>query len=200
MFLEPAFNACEEPAAVREAALVEQLGQFVRAARGAFSANTERALRSDLAIYAGWCAERGERPLPATPATIAAFVDAQGGDARAGDGAPLRHQPRDRQPARIVPIEDDRFMPVLERPERLAANPSSALTIPAERIAPPSGRPRGGAAGIRLRANRRTRRKFFPVLPRLGTRDSDGGLRRRIRVSNSRHWKIQLAPGGRVPT
>ena len=43
------------------------------------------------------------------------------------------------QPARIVPIGDDRFMAVLERPERLAANPSSALTSPAERIAPPSG-------------------------------------------------------------
>ncbi len=77
MFLEPPFNACEEPAAVREPALEEQLGQFVRAARGAFSDSTERALRSDLAIYAEWCAERGERPLPATPETIAAFVDAK---------------------------------------------------------------------------------------------------------------------------
>ena len=77
MFLEPPFNACEEPAAVREPALAEQLGQFVRAARGAFSDSTERALRSDLAIYAEWCAERGERPLPARPETIAAFVDAK---------------------------------------------------------------------------------------------------------------------------
>ncbi len=77
MFLEPPFNACEEPAAVREPALEEQLGQFVRSARGAFSDSTERALRSDLAIYAEWCAERGERPLPATPETIAAFVDAK---------------------------------------------------------------------------------------------------------------------------
>ena len=77
MFLEPPFNACEEPAAGREAALEEQLGQFVRAAQGAFSASTERALRSDLAIYAEWCAERGERALPAKPETIAAFVDAK---------------------------------------------------------------------------------------------------------------------------
>ena len=77
MFLEPPFNACEEPVADREPALAEQLGQFVRAARGAFSNSTERALRSDLAIFAEWCAERGERPLPATPATIAAFVDAK---------------------------------------------------------------------------------------------------------------------------
>ena len=76
MFLEPPFNASEEPATDREAALAERLGQFVRAAQGAFSDSTERALRSDLAIYAGWCAERGERPLPAKPETVAAFVDA----------------------------------------------------------------------------------------------------------------------------
>ena len=77
MFLEPPFNASEEPVAGREAALAEQLGQFVRDARGAFSDSTERALKSDLAIYAGWCAERGERPLPARPETVAAFVDAK---------------------------------------------------------------------------------------------------------------------------
>ena len=76
MFLEPPFNASEAPERDREHALAEQLGQFVRAASGAFSRNTERALKSDLAIYADWCAERGERALPATPETIAAFVDA----------------------------------------------------------------------------------------------------------------------------
>ena len=75
MFLEPPFNTSEEPAADREPALAEQLGQFVRAASGAFSSNTERALKSDLAIYAEWCAERGERALPAKPETVAAFVD-----------------------------------------------------------------------------------------------------------------------------
>ena len=76
MSIEPPFNACEEPAADREAVLAERLGQFVQAARGAFSDSTERALRSDFAIYAGWCAEHGERALPATPETVAAFVDA----------------------------------------------------------------------------------------------------------------------------
>ena len=77
MFLELPFNASEEPEQDREPALEEQLGQFVRAARGVFSDNTERALRSDLAIYARWCAERGERPVPAKPETLAAFVDAK---------------------------------------------------------------------------------------------------------------------------
>ena len=47
-----------------------------KAARGALSANTERAVRSDLAIYAAWCAERGLAALPASAQTIAAFVDA----------------------------------------------------------------------------------------------------------------------------
>ena len=77
MFPEPPFNACEGPAADREPALAEQLGRFVRAARGAFSDSTERALRSDLAIFAEWCAERGERALPARPETVAAFIDAR---------------------------------------------------------------------------------------------------------------------------
>ena len=77
MFLEHPFNALEAPERNREPALAEQLGPFVRAASGAFSSNTERALRSDLAIYAAWCAERGERALPATPETVAAFVDAK---------------------------------------------------------------------------------------------------------------------------
>ena len=45
MFLEPPFNTCEEAVADREPALAEQLGQFVRAAQGAFSDSTKRALR-----------------------------------------------------------------------------------------------------------------------------------------------------------
>ena len=45
-------------------------------ARGALSANTERAVRSDLAIYAAWCAKGGVPALPASTETIAAFVDA----------------------------------------------------------------------------------------------------------------------------
>ena len=77
MYLEPPFYPCEEPGTERDPTLAEQLGQFVRAASGAFSSNTERALRSDLAIYTRWCAERGERALPATPETVAAFVDAK---------------------------------------------------------------------------------------------------------------------------
>ena len=46
-----------------------------KAARGARSTNTERAVRSDLAIYDAWCTEHCVPALPANPETIAAFVD-----------------------------------------------------------------------------------------------------------------------------
>ena len=75
MIPEPPFNDSETLARDPDCALAEQLERFVRAAGGAFSMSTERALRSDLAIYAEWCAERGERALPAEPGTVAAFVD-----------------------------------------------------------------------------------------------------------------------------
>ena len=56
--------------------VADRLGAFVRAARGAFSANTVRAVRADLAVWGAWCAERGLAALPAAPETVAAFVDA----------------------------------------------------------------------------------------------------------------------------
>ena len=43
---------------------------------GAFSPNTERAIRADLAVYAAWCRSRGLAALPAPPETVADFVDA----------------------------------------------------------------------------------------------------------------------------
>ena len=78
MYLEPPFDPCEEPGTEREPALAEAT-RTVRSGcpRCVLSSNTERALKSDLAIYAEWCAERGERALPATPDTVAAFVDAK---------------------------------------------------------------------------------------------------------------------------
>ena len=50
----------------------------VAAAKGAISANTERSLRSDLAAYAAWCGARGLAAVPASPGTVAAFVDEMG--------------------------------------------------------------------------------------------------------------------------
>ena len=75
MYLEPPFDPCERPEKERAPALAKRLQRFLQTTNGAFSINTERALKSDLAIYAEWCAERGERVLPARPETVAAFVD-----------------------------------------------------------------------------------------------------------------------------
>ena len=54
----------------------DPLAACAKAARGALSTNTERAMRSDLAIYAAWCEARAVRALPASAETLAAFVDA----------------------------------------------------------------------------------------------------------------------------
>ena len=43
--------------------------------RDALSANTERAVRSDLEIYCAWCTEHGVPALPGSAESIAAFVD-----------------------------------------------------------------------------------------------------------------------------
>ena len=60
-------------AAGDHAAVAVPLPEF---AGGAFTANTVRALRADLGIWAAWCAERAVAALPADTDTIAAFVDA----------------------------------------------------------------------------------------------------------------------------
>ena len=62
--------------AERGGAVEDLLGRYVQAAQGAFSANTERAVKADLGTYTAWCAGQGRSALPASPATIAAFVDA----------------------------------------------------------------------------------------------------------------------------
>ena len=59
-----------------EDAVAGLLGAWVQAAEGAFSANTGRALRSDLAIYGAWCAGQGLSALPARPETVSGFIDA----------------------------------------------------------------------------------------------------------------------------
>ena len=56
-------------------AIMAALTQHAHAARGAYAANTERALRADTAVFTDWCSASGLAPLPALPATVAAFVD-----------------------------------------------------------------------------------------------------------------------------
>jgi integrase len=61
------------------AVLDHRLGAYAEMSRGAYSANTLRAIRSDTSIFATWCAETGSAyGPPASPETVAAFVDAMG--------------------------------------------------------------------------------------------------------------------------
>lgn len=64
--------------ALPEAAILANLQQHAEAARGAFASSTERALRSDVAIFTGWCAAACHVALPASPETVAAFIDDMG--------------------------------------------------------------------------------------------------------------------------
>ncbi len=64
------------PDSAEDFAAADWIDGCVAAAKGAISENTERALRSDLGIYAAWCSACGLAALPASPTTVAAFVDA----------------------------------------------------------------------------------------------------------------------------
>ena len=53
----------------------DQMVACFEAARGAFSRNTERALRADMEIFAVWCRQHSLQALPASAATVVAFID-----------------------------------------------------------------------------------------------------------------------------
>ena len=60
------------------------LQRYAAEAQGAFAPNTVRALRADTAIFTAWCSHNGLQALPASPSTVARFVDAM----RAGGKRP----------------------------------------------------------------------------------------------------------------
>ena len=67
----------EPIAGVEQAAeAAHRLVAYFEAARGAFSYNTERALRADVEIFEFWCRQQGLEAVPAGPATVVAFIDA----------------------------------------------------------------------------------------------------------------------------
>ena len=49
----------------------ERVDEFLRRGR---AAATLQSYKSDWDLFLAWCLERGYRPLPATPATVAAFL------------------------------------------------------------------------------------------------------------------------------
>ncbi len=54
---------------------LDPVSQWLDATRGAISRNTERALRSDLAIWRSWCRREKRKPWPARAATLVRFID-----------------------------------------------------------------------------------------------------------------------------
>jgi site-specific recombinase XerD len=67
-------------AATATTAISANLARHAHHAAGAYSPNTERAIRSDTSVLAAWCAEHGQASLPAPPETLVAFIDAQAQD------------------------------------------------------------------------------------------------------------------------
>lgn len=65
-----------DDALIRQDVLEARLLSYARASQGAFSRNTERAVRSDLGVFTAWCAEHQMPSCPAVPTTVAAFLDA----------------------------------------------------------------------------------------------------------------------------
>ena len=57
------------------AEVVDSLAAYFDAAQGAFSHNTERALRADVEIFAAWCRQHLRAALPASVPTVVAFID-----------------------------------------------------------------------------------------------------------------------------
>lgn len=68
----------EAPTPVPLDAIAERLDAYARAAHGAFADNTVRALHADTKVFADWCRANGRQNVPASPETVAAFIDAMG--------------------------------------------------------------------------------------------------------------------------
>ena len=72
----PSGSSPQPPLHIPEHAL-DPVSQWLDSAHGAISHNTERALRSDLAIWLAWCRREKRKPWPARAATLVRFIDAK---------------------------------------------------------------------------------------------------------------------------
>lgn len=61
----------------RDSVLAVRLTEYAHAARGAFAPATVAAIAADTQAFADWCRDNGRAALPATPATVAEYVDAR---------------------------------------------------------------------------------------------------------------------------
>lgn len=60
--------------ATAAATAIAKLAAYQEAAHGAYATATERAFRSDSAVFTGWCSMQDLPALPANPSTVAAFI------------------------------------------------------------------------------------------------------------------------------
>ena len=145
------------------AVLGEQLGTYLIAAKGAFSENTERAIRADVDIFCGLVRKNGSDRAARAHRHRCGVHRRHGAHPGAGHGAPLRLQHRHRaqgrradKPARKRPRETgasahapaERAAPVPGAGPDLAAAPAAAggLRRPAHR----RQKPRAAGRGVRL--------------------------------------------------
>lgn len=63
------------PATLAEAEVWANLVKYAEDARGAFAPATERAIRSDIALFTHWCDAQARQAMPATAETVVAFID-----------------------------------------------------------------------------------------------------------------------------
>jgi site-specific recombinase XerD len=65
------------PALISDDTIAANHRRYAEAAKGAYTDNTVRAHQSDVLIFTRWCDDVRQESLPATPETVAAFVDFQ---------------------------------------------------------------------------------------------------------------------------
>ena len=73
----PLAHFWKQVAPATDATILANLAAFYASASGAFPKNTQRSWIADSTIFAQWCLMRGVCPLPATPDTVAAFLEHQ---------------------------------------------------------------------------------------------------------------------------
>ena len=64
------------PALTTTDEIAAKLAEHARHARGAYSSETERAVRNDTSIFSAWCIDNDHQMLPASAETLVAYIDA----------------------------------------------------------------------------------------------------------------------------
>jgi integrase len=123
----------------------------------ASAAATLRAYKSDWRLFCAWCAETGYRPLPATPATVAAFLTLL-----AETGFAPREPLRTKR-GRIIATKDPRPLGKATIGRRLAA---IVFAHRAADMEPPTNQPDAGRLEKAMRAIRKDKRDQLPAKKR----------------------------------